>query len=143
MRQVSRSALVPYDPRQMYDLVDDIDAYPEFLPWCSGARVNLRDGETVEATLALSKGGMTREFTTRNVGSDGQRIEMHLVDGPFSHLEGVWTFKPLGDAGCRASLEIEFEFSTPMLGVLLGRFFEQTCTELVGAFTKRAEQVYG
>ncbi len=143
MRHASRQALVPYSAQQMYDLVDAIETYPEFLPWCTSAVVHERENNSVRATLELTKGGMTKEFTTRNVGTPGERMEMHLVDGPFSHLEGVWSFKPLGDAGCRVALDIEFEFSSPMLGVMLGGFFEKTCNELVDAFTRRAEQVYG
>mgnify|MGYP001799083645 CR=1 FL=1 len=139
MRSVRRSALVPYEPAQMYDLVDDIPAYPECLPWCTQAEVLERDGNTVAATLELSKGGMRRAFTSRNVGTPSEKMEMHLVDGPFSHLEGVRTFLPLGDSDCKASLSIDFEFSSPVLGMMLGGFFETTCNELVDAFTKRAE----
>ncbi|MEL6870411.1 MAG: type II toxin-antitoxin system RatA family toxin [Pseudomonadota bacterium] len=143
MRKVRRSALVPHSAMQMFALVDDVAEYPQFLPWCTDAIVHERDNYNVRATLELSKSGVAKRFTTNNVGVPGERLEMHLVDGPFSHLEGTWLFEQLGDAGSKASLHIDFEFSSPMVGMLFGNFFEQTCNSLVDAFTKRAQAVYG
>ena len=143
MRNVQRSALVPYSAAQMYALVDDIESYPEFLPGCTGAVVHERTDEGVTATLELTKGGMSRRFSTRNTGVAGEAIRMALVDGPFSHLEGEWQFAGLGEDGSRVSLNIDFEFAYGMVDLLFGRFFEQTCNELVAAFTRRAESKYG
>lgn len=143
MRSVRRSALVPYSPEQMFRLVDDIEAYPDFLPWCSSARIDSRDGEHVTATLHLSKGGIDKAFTTRNARTPFEAIDLDLVGGPFQHLAGGWRFTDLGGQGCKVSLTLEFEFESRMVDVVFGSFFESTCNSLVDAFTKRAADVYG
>jgi len=142
MRSVSRTALVPYSADRMYALVDDVEAYPEFLPWCSGAKVLERDADHVVATLELRRAGLTKSFTTRNTLREGEAIELELVGGPFRELKGGWRFEPLGDAGCKVTLALEFEFDSRALDALLGLFFEETLNSLVDAFTQRAEHVY-
>ncbi|MEM9172414.1 MAG: type II toxin-antitoxin system RatA family toxin [Pseudomonadota bacterium] len=142
MRRVNRSALVPYSAEQMFALVDGIEDYPAFLPWCDHAEVHERNQQMVVATLGLSRGGVTRRFTTRNYNQAPKRIELTLVDGPFSHLRGEWSFDQLGDDGSKVSLDIEFDVLSAMLGAVLSRVFEQTCNELVDAFTRRAADVY-
>ena len=127
MRRGRRSALVPYSAEQMFVLVDDVAAYPQFLPWCSDAVEHDRDEREVQATLELNKGGGSKRFTTRNVRQPGERLDMHLLDGPFSHLEGVWFFEPLGDDGSKVSLSIDFEFTSKKVGMMLGSLIEQTC----------------
>ena len=143
MRTVHRSALVPYSSREMFVLVDDIVAYPEFLPWCNDARVLSRDNDVVEATLELHKGAVSNHFTTRNTVREYSSIDIELVGGPFRHLSGGWRFKELGDGGCKVSLEMEFEFDSRMIDMLFGAFFENTCNSLVDAFTQRAASVFG
>ena len=143
MRKVSRSALVPYNAQQMFLLVDDVDAYPEFLPWCNDAEVHLRTEDTVEATLELHKGSVSNHFTTRNTRREFEAIDIALVGGPFRHLQGGWRFTDLEGQGCKVALELEFEFESMMVDMLFGRFFEDTCNSLVDAFTRRAEQVFG
>ncbi len=143
MRRVRRNALVPYSADQMFALVDDVAAYPDFLPWCSHAVEHARDEQQVEATLELNKGGVSKRFTTRNIRVPGEQLNMQLVDGPFSHLDGIWYFEPLGDEGSKVTLRIDFEFTSVMVGMMFGSFFEQTCNSLVDAFIKRAGQVYG
>ncbi len=143
MRRATRSALVPHTPEQMFRLVDDVERYPEFLPWCRSAVLHSRSPTEVEATLEIQRAGMSKSFRTRNVQSQPDYIRIGLADGPFRALDGEWTFTALGDAGCRVQLDMRFEFSSRMLDALLGAFFEDTLNSLVEAFTKRAAVVYG
>ncbi len=126
----------------MFSLVDDIESYPEFLPWCGGAEVHFREGDVVEATLELHRGRLSKRFRTRNTATDRQSIAMQLVDGPFRHLAGVWSFTALGGSGSKVALELEFEFSNRLIDALLGSFFEDTCNSLVDAFTRRADSIF-
>jgi len=143
MRKVNRSALVPYKAREMFALVDDVEAYPDFLPWCNHSEVHKRTDEMVEATLELHKGAVSHKFTTRNTRKEFESIELSLLGGPFRHLQGGWRFADLGDSGCKVSLELEFEFDSMMIDMMFGSFFESTCNSLVDAFTARAEKVLG
>ena len=143
MRSVKRTAIVPYRAGEMFDLVNDVEAYEEFLPWCSRSEVLAADGDSVKATIELRHGAISRSFTTRNTLTKGAAIDIGLIGGPFRQLRGGWRFDPLGDDGCRVSLELEFEFESRAVDLLFGRFFEQTCNSLVDAFTARAEAVYG
>jgi ribosome-associated toxin RatA of RatAB toxin-antitoxin module len=143
MRRVKRSAIVPYTAPEMFELVDRVEQYADFLPWCSASEEHSRTDDEVRASLELNKGSLSREFSTRNVRTPYERIEMHLLDGPFSHLEGVWTFDALGKSGSKINLDIEFEFASMMVGMMFGSYFEQTCNSLVDAFTRRARAVYG
>lgn len=127
----------------MYALVVDVDAYPEFLPWCSDVEVHFREANVIEATLELHRAGLSKRFRTRNTLTPPQAIELQLVGGPFRHLAGGWTFTPLGDAGSKVGLELEFEFENRALDLMIGAFFEDTCNSLVDAFTERAEKIYG
>lgn len=143
MRKVSRSALVPYSASQMYALVDDIEAYPEFLPWCQSTKVHTRDTSAVEASLELHRAGMSRTFMTRNSLYPHEAIELALIEGPFKQLSGRWAFQSLGDNGSKVSLKLQFEFDGKVTDMLFGPFFEDTCDSLVDAFTSRAAEVYG
>jgi ribosome-associated toxin RatA of RatAB toxin-antitoxin module len=143
MRSVKRSALVPYKAQQMFGLVDDVAAYPEFLPWCHSAEVHSRSDEVVEATLELQKGAISKKFTTRNSRHEFEAIDLALVGGPFKHLRGGWRFKDLGDAGSKVSLDLEFEFESRLTDMMFGTFFEEICNSLVDAFSKRAAVVFG
>jgi ribosome-associated toxin RatA of RatAB toxin-antitoxin module len=138
MRQVERSAIVPFTPEAMFDLVADVEAYPQFLPGCCGSRIHERLGEEVVASIALSQGPLKTEFGTRNRLDRPSRITMALEEGPFSELQGTWTFAPLGEAGCQVSLSIRFGFESRALDLLLGPPFEAICTQLVDAFVARA-----
>lgn len=142
MRRVRRSALVPWSAEQMFRLVDDVEAYPEFLPWCNDARVDAHDGDDVVATLELHKGGVSKHFTTRNRRRPFEAIDIALVGGPFRRLDGGWRFDSLGDDGCKVSLELQFEFESMLIDVMFGRFFEDTCNSLIDAFTRRAAAVF-
>lgn len=143
MTTINKSALVPYSPAQMFALVDDIEAYPAFLPWCKRAQVLSRTEDEVRATIELSKGGVEKAFTTCNRNQKNKMIEMRLVEGPFKRLEGFWRFDPLGDDGCKVSLDLEFEFASRMLGMVVGPVFSQVANSLVDSFQQRAVDVYG
>ena len=143
MTTINKFALVPYSPAQMYALVDDIDSYSEFLPWCKNSRVLSRTEDEVRATLELSKGGVEKAFTTCNRNQKNKMIEMRLVEGPFKCLEGFWRFDALGEDGCKVSLDLEFEFASRMLDLVVGPVFNQVANSLVDSFQQRAVDVYG
>lgn len=143
MAVINKSALVPYTPVQMFELVDDVEAYVEFLPWCSGSSVIKRTEIDVTASLEISHSGFQKAFTTRNVYGEEQTINMYLVEGPFKKLEGIWQFQPLGEQGCKIMLDLEFEFSNRLISMSFGPLFGQMAGSLVDAFTQRANHVYG
>ena len=143
MTTVSRMALMPYSAGEMYDLVDNIEAYPQFLPWCKSATVLSRTDDEVHANLALSRGGIHKSFTTCNRLQRNKIIEMRLVEGPFNHLEGFWRFDNLGEQACKVGLDLEFEFSSRLLGLTVGPVFNQIASTLVDSFCERAVEVYG
>jgi ribosome-associated toxin RatA of RatAB toxin-antitoxin module len=143
MREVQRSAIVPFTPAQMYELVADVERYPEFLPWCTSAMILVDEGDSVTVQLGLALGVARGRFTTQNRMVPGSSVEMRLVDGPFSALEGRWQFSPIGDAGTRAELHLRFETSGLIRGIVFGPAFEQACNQLVDAFGRRAREVYG
>ena len=143
MRKVSRSALVPFSAEQMYALVEDFLAYPDFLPWCIGATLHFRDDETIEASLELQRSGIKKSFTTRNTLQPGVAMGITLLGGPFRHLAGGWQFEQLGEDGSKVSLELDFEFENRVTDALFGRYFESTCNSLIDSFTQRAHEIYG
>ena len=142
MAQISRSALVPYSAEQMYQLVNDVDAYPEFLPGCSGSRVLSASEQEMTASVDVSKAGISKTFVTHNTLTNNQSIRMQLVDGPFRRLTGGWTFTPLGDDACKVELNLEFEFTNMLVELAFGRIFKELANSMVQAFTVRAKEVY-
>jgi ribosome-associated toxin RatA of RatAB toxin-antitoxin module len=138
MREVKRSALIAEAPARMYQLINDIEKYPEFVPGCQSARIVSRKGNEMVATLTIKRGPLNAEFTTRNLLEPDKRVLMQFVSGPFRVLEGLWTLTPLGDLGCRVELEMRFEFSNRVAGALFEPLFETTAASLVDAFVKRA-----
>jgi ribosome-associated toxin RatA of RatAB toxin-antitoxin module len=136
MPRISRSALLPYSATRMFALVDDIAAYPQYLPGCLAATELQREADCVTATLVLGKAGLKYAFTTRN-----------LLDAPrsmqFRKFSAHWRFEPLTDTACKTSFELEFEFSASLVDAALGSLFESTGSEMVNAIVRRAEQVYG
>jgi ribosome-associated toxin RatA of RatAB toxin-antitoxin module len=143
MRTVERSALVPYNPEQMYALVQDIERYPEFVPWVSRATVVSRSATEVIGQLVMERAGMRETFTTRNLLAPPQSIRLQLVDGPFKLLEGRWSFESIADRGTRIALVMRFEFANPLASMLLARSFEKSLNQLVDAFVARARRSYG
>lgn len=140
---ISKSALVTYSASQMFDLVDDIESYAEFLPWCSSSTVISRSDAEVTASLTVSHSGLNKSFTTRNLNQPHSQITMLLVEGPFKKLEGVWRFQQLGEDGCKVSLDLEFEFKSKLVGMTFGPVFGQMAGTMVDAFTQRAAKIYG
>jgi len=138
MREVKRTALISEAPARMYQLINDIEHYPEFVPWCAAARVDSRQEAEVVATLTIKRGPLRAEFTTRNLLEPDRRILMQFVSGPFRILEGLWTLTPIGELGCRVELEMRFEFANRVAGTLFEPLFEDTAASLVDAFVKRA-----
>jgi len=143
MTTISKNALVSHSPEEMFKLIDDIEAYSEFLPWCGKATEISRDEKNVEASILISHSGLNKKFTTQNKNTAFDKIEMHLLNGPFKKLDGVWLFEPLGETACKVSLNLEFEFSSKIIGITLGPVFSKIANNLVDAFIKRADVIYG
>ncbi|NLS14102.1 ubiquinone-binding protein [Vibrio sp. SM6] len=142
MKQVSRTALVSFSADQMFDLVNDVAKYPEFLPGCSGARVMDSSETGMVASVDVAKAGISKTFTTNNELIPGQAIIMNLVDGPFKTLRGGWFFTALDERACKVELKLEFEFSSKMIEFAFGQIFNELTSNMVNAFTLRAKEVY-
>ena len=142
MPTISRSALVPHSAAQMYAIVNDVEHYPEFVPWCSGSEFKMLADNQKQATLHFSRGTIKTAFTTRNTLTEGEIIAMQLLDGPFKQLHGAWTFTDIDDIGSRVELVLQFELSNPMLKIALEAFFNQLCDRMVSSFVERARQLY-
>lgn len=140
---IQRSALLPYPAQALYDLVNDVARYPEFLPWCSSSEVLEASETEMVASLGVAKGGLSQRFVTRNRLVPGQVIEMNLEEGPFTELHGVWNFKPLGEKACKISLDLSFDYAGPIVKATLGPLFNQAANTLVDAFCQRAKQLHG
>ncbi len=143
MPKIRRSAQVPYTAAQMFALVNDIEAYPEFLKWCRGARVLRRDAATVEAELEVAVGGLSKRFATRNTLHAPDRIEMSLLSGPFRRLGGQWTFVDKDDDGCEVELSLDFEVKASPFSFLFASIFEEIARSQMSGFLRRADEVYG
>jgi ribosome-associated toxin RatA of RatAB toxin-antitoxin module len=148
MKHVKRSVLLWYSPREMYDLVTGIESYPHFLPWCDRAEVLERSPDGVTARLGLAYAGVRHAFTTRNEHKAGEEVTVRLVDGPFSVLDGVWSFRAIGAPGtdrpaCKVDLELRYAFSSKALELVVSPVFDRVANTLVDCFVERAEQVYG
>ncbi len=141
--RIQRSATVPHSPEQMFDLVNDVESYPRFLPWCRRARVLSSGEHEVRARIEMAKGALHRSFTTRNELEPGRRIRVRLEDGPFSRLEGDWHFDPDDSGGCRVSLDLEYEFAGRVLSAVIGPIFNQIAQTMVDSFVRRARSLYG
>lgn len=143
MALVEKSVLIEYSAAQMYALVENLTAYPEFLPWCGGTEILEREGEITRAAITIDFRGLKQRFSTENRANPPQLIEMSLLDGPFRHLDGSWRFKALGDDACKIEFRLHYEFSSKLLEKLVGPVFHFIANTFVDAFVKRALQVYG
>lgn len=152
MKHVKKSVLLWYSPREMYTLVTAVEGYPDFLPWCERAEVLQRDEAGMTARLTLAKGGVRHAFTTRNLHRPDEEVQVQLVDGPFSLLDGTWRFTPIGRAGtapedearaCRIDFDLRYAFSSVALEAVVSPVFDRIANSLVDSFVQRAEQVYG
>ncbi|GGB00378.1 SRPBCC family protein [Agarivorans gilvus] len=142
MPQVNRSALVMYSAEQMYQLVNDVKAYPEFLPGCVNSEIIQQGPSSMVAEVGVAKAGIRNKFVTENTLSENQSIHMNLVDGPFKSLSGVWQFIPLDEQACKVALDLNFEFSNKLIAAAFGRVFNELAGNMVQAFVDRAKQVY-
>lgn len=157
MKHVHKSVLLWYSPREMYGLVTDVQAYPQFLPWCDRAEVIQSHDDGVTARVHIAFAGVHQAFTTRNVNQACSSVTMHLVDGPFSRLEGTWRFTPLNKPGeapdpqadpadapaCKVEFSLAYAFSSRALSMVVSPVFDRIANTFVEAFVKRAEQVHG
>jgi ribosome-associated toxin RatA of RatAB toxin-antitoxin module len=143
MPTLSRSALVMHSVEQMYQLVNDVESYPKFLPDCSDSRLISHQGNEMTASLLVAKGGLKKWFTTKNVLTPNKQVLLHLVDGPFKQLTGTWQFTALSDHACKISLQLEYEFASKVFDLAFGRVFNQLANNMVQAFTLRAKNIYG
>jgi len=143
MPSVKRKTQVPYNASQMFDLVNDVEAYPQFLQWCRGAHIQRTDGDVIEAVVDIGIGGLKQSFTTKNTLERPNSIAMELVSGPFRHLQGGWRFTDLSDGGSEVCLELDFEVQRSPLSVVFATVFEELARAQMSAFVRRAEQQYG
>lgn len=128
----------------MYNLVNDVADYQNFLPWCRSSSVISESEDEMIASVEIARGALNKTFTTRNRLQKGRRIELELVDGPFKKLQGYWQFDPLKtENACKVTLDLEFEFDNAMMSIAAKPIFTQIANSLVGAFCKRAVEVYG
>ncbi len=143
MAQVNKTLLVEHSAQQMFDLVDRVEDYPQFLPWCGGSRVLMRSADRLVASIDIDYMHIRQTFSTENSNQPPSLIRMRLVDGPFRHLDGEWRFKSLGESACKIEFMLHYEFSSKLLDSVLGPVFSYIANSFVEAFIQRAEQVYG
>ncbi len=150
MKQVKKSVLLWHTPREMYELVTQVERYPEFLPWCNQVEVLSVEQDTVTARLHLAYAGVRHAFTTRNRNEDGRSVRMELVDGPFSQLDGLWQFIPLNKPGtsgeptaCKIAFELNYAFSSGALEAVVSPVFDRIANTFVDSFVQRAESLHG
>ncbi len=143
MRSVHKSVLVPYSAQQMFDLVERIEDYPKFLPWCGGTKILERAGDQTLARIDISYHGVRTHFTTANRNQAPDRIVVELRDGPFRRLDGVWRFLALTESACKVEFELNYEFATGVLEKLIGPVFGRIADNFIDAFVKRAATIHG
>jgi ribosome-associated toxin RatA of RatAB toxin-antitoxin module len=141
MKHVDQSVLVSHSAAKMFRLVDSVEHYPQFLPWCSGTTIKIKNEQVTEATIQIDFHGIKQSFTTRNVKSFPDRMDVQLVDGPFKQLAGHWCFVALNETACKVELALEYEFSSKWLESIVGPVFNRIAGSLVDAFVKRADSV--
>ena len=143
MPNINKSKVVPYSQKQMYKLVNNVELYSKFLPFCNSSQINDYTQKEIRATLMFSHGGFSKAFTTLNRLQPHRMIEIQLINGPFRQLEGLWRFEPVGGNRCRVFLDLEFDFSSRWLALIFGSLFNQVATMLVDVFCERASIIYG
>lgn len=143
MSEVKKSVLVGHSAREMFALVDAVEQYPEFLPWCAGADVIRRDAEITRAKIHISYRGIKQDFTTENLKQAPHAMQMNLVEGPFRTLDGSWQFTDFPGHGCKIEFRLHYEFSSRLLEKLVGPVFSHIANTIVDSFVRRAEKTYG
>lgn len=142
MAVVHKSVLVGYSAEQMFALVDRVEDYPQFLPWCGGVEVRERAQDRLVATLTINFHGVKQSFTTENLNAPPHSMKMKLLEGPFRQLEGNWSFKPLRADACKIEFDLQYEFSSRILEQIIGPVFNVIANNFVDSFCKRADTVY-
>jgi len=140
---VNQSVIVAYPAQRMFALVDAVEKYPEFLPWCGGTELIFRDAQVTRATIRINYRGIRQSFSTENTKREPQLMQIKFIEGPFRTLEGSWRFTDLGGEGCKIELSLRYEFASRMLDKLVGPVFGYIANNLVDAFVKRAHSIYG
>ena len=143
MASVRKSALVPFSAARMYNLVNDVESYPSFLPWCGHAELLSRNRDCLCGRIEVRRAGIHQWFTTCNHLVENERIDIRLEEGPFRKLEGDWVFTSLGAQACKVELALEFEFAGKLISAAFGPVFNHVASTLVDAFVKRAKELYG
>jgi ribosome-associated toxin RatA of RatAB toxin-antitoxin module len=143
MAEVIKSMLVPYSAAEMWDLVDRVEDYPQFLPWCGGTELIHRDETTTAASIRISYLSVKQEFSTENAKRFPEEMLIRLKSGPFRSMEGYWRFKALAEQACKIEFRLHYEFSNALFEKVLGPVFGMVTNSLVDAFVRRAEQKYG
>ncbi len=143
MAVVHKTVFVAYSAEQMFALVDDVEKYPQFLPWCGEVRVVERTGHELVATLAINYHGIKQQFTTKNNNQPPHLMQMNLVEGPFRQLSGCWKFTELRADACKIEFDLNYEFSSKLLEHLIGPVFSKIANSFVDSFCTRAEALYG
>jgi ribosome-associated toxin RatA of RatAB toxin-antitoxin module len=146
MKTIHKSVLLWHSAHEMFALVTDIEHYPQFLPWCDQSQVLEENEAGMVARVGIAISGLRQSFTTRNTHEADRKVHMELVDGPFSQLDGVWEFIPLGQGdqrACKVEFKLSYGFASSALATLVGPVFDKIAGSLVDAFVKRADQVYG
>lgn len=142
MAEVNQSVLVPYSAARMFELVDAVELYPQFLPWCGGSEIVFRQPDKLRAVIHINFRGIQQSFSTENSRQPPHEMQMHLIDGPFKSLEGRWRFTDLGTAGCKVEFQLQWEFSSRVLATLAGPVFNHIAHTMVDAFVGRAQKLY-
>ncbi len=143
MTSVRKSVLVSHSAQRIYNLVEKVEDYPQFLPWCNMSEVHNRSGLEMQATVGIGLHGINQQFTTLNTHKPGREIKIKLISGPFSKLSGVWTFTKLREDACKVELNLDYEFASGLLDKLIAPVFDPIAASLIDAFVARADKVYG
>ncbi|MCP4187926.1 MAG: type II toxin-antitoxin system RatA family toxin [Gammaproteobacteria bacterium] len=142
MPEIRRSALMPYPARFMYDVVNNVDSYPDFLPWCGGVETHRMDETSMEASILMRGAGLNHWFKTRNSMEPGKSIAMALLKGPFSKLEGLWRFTPVDPEGCKVELALQYELKQGLAAVIIAPAFSRIANTMVSSFCERGNDLY-
>lgn len=142
MAEIKRSALMPYPAEVMYDIVNDVERYPEYLPWCGGVKLHESHQTSMEASILMRAAGLNHWFKTRNCMVPGKSIEISLVEGPFSQLEGSWRFTPIDTDGCKIELSLQFEVRNSLAAAVIKPAFTRIANTMVESFCKRASELH-
>lgn len=143
MPSVATSKCVKYTPEEMYDLVNAVESYPEYLPNCTAVKLLTRTPTSLRATITMAKGRIHLSFTTENTMEAGRQVRMRLIDGPFKRLDGLWRFEPQADGGCEVAFRLDFEFANALLSMAFSGFFREAGESMVDAFCRQAVRTYG